>query len=285
MLKFTKMHGLGNDFVVIDMVTQTGSITPEKVAALSDRNFGIGFDQLLVVERPSRPDVDFKYRIYNADGSEVENCGNGARCFARFVYEQRLTGKRQIRVETATSIMELDLVGDDQVVVDMGAPILTPDTIPFKADEFANQYSIDVPGIGKVELGAVSMGNPHAVIRVDNIDTTPVQEWGKIIESCDYFPKRVNVGFMQVVNEHSVRLRVFERGVGETIACGTGACAAVVSGQLRGWLKPGVQVSLPGGNLLIEWRAPESISEEAIKHTSVKMTGPATTVFEGRVKF
>jgi diaminopimelate epimerase len=272
-LKFTKMHGLGNDFVVVDLITQTGHIRPERVAELSDRNFGIGFDQLLVVERPSQPSVDFKYRIFNADGSEVENCGNGARCFARFVYDQHLTGKRDIRVETANGIMELHLTDDNQVLVDMGKPELVPEKIPFKAKEFATEYCIDIAELGPVNIGAVSMGNPHAVLRVDDIDAAPVETWGPAIESCAQFPNKVNVGFMQVINEHHIRLRVFERGSGETLACGTGACAAVVSGQLRGWLAQGVKVSLPGGDLFIDWDG----------QGSVNMTGPATKVFEGKV--
>jgi len=272
-VKFTKMHGIGNDFVVLDMVTQTGRIRPERVRELSDRNFGIGFDQLLVVERPTRTDTDFRYRIFNADGSEVENCGNGARCFARFVYDQNLTGKHDIRVETASGIMELHLTNDHQVVVDMGAPILEPAQIPLAAEQFMPEYRRDLPELGEVRFGAVSMGNPHAVIRVDNIDTAPVEHWGPVIEHCEYFPNRVNVGFMEVVSEHEIRLRVFERGSGETLACGTGACAAVVSGQLRGWLQPGVKVRLPGGELFIQWDG----------QSSVKMTGPAETVFDGRV--
>ena len=272
-LKFSKMHGIGNDFVVIDLITQNGNIRPERVRELSDRNFGIGFDQLLIVERPTRPDVDFRYRIFNADGSEVENCGNGARCFARFVYDHHLTGKRDIRVETATGLMELHLTDDRQVVVDMGKPELTPARIPFIADQYATEYKIELPEIGTIALGAVSMGNPHAVLRVDDVDTAPVEHWGPAIESCREFPNRVNVGFMQIIDEHNIRLRVFERGSGETLACGTGACAAVVSGQLRGWLKQGVTVSLPGGDLFIDWDG----------QGPVKMTGPATTVFEGKI--
>ena len=272
-LKFSKMHGIGNDFVVIDLITQNGNIRPERVRELSDRTYGIGFDQLLIVERPTRPDVDFRYRIFNADGSEVENCGNGARCFARFVYDHHLTGKRDIRVETATGLMELHLTDDRQVVVDMGKPELTPARIPFIADQYATEYKIELPEIGTVALGAVSMGNPHAVLRVDDVDTAPVEHWGPAIESCREFPNRVNVGFMQIIDEHNIRLRVFERGSGETLACGTGACAAVVSGQLRGWLKQGVTVSLPGGDLFIDWDG----------QGPVKMTGPATTVFEGKI--
>lgn len=272
-LKFSKMHGLGNDFMVIDLVTQSGHIRPDRVRELADRNFGIGFDQLLIVEQPGKADVDFRYRIFNADGSEVENCGNGARCFARFVYDQHLTGKRDIRVETASGIMELHLTDDRQVVVDMGKPVLEPAQIPFIADGFAPEYQVNIEGIGEVALGAVSMGNPHAVLRVEDIDNAPVEQWGPLIEPHCLFPRKVNVGFMQVLDEHHIRLRVYERGAGETLACGTGACAAVVSGQLRGWLKPGVTVSLPGGDLFIEWDG----------QSNVHMTGPAVTVFEGRI--
>jgi len=274
-LKFSKMHGLGNDFMVVDLVTQTGFIRPERVRELSDRNFGVGFDQLLIVEQPTRPDVDFKYRIFNADGSEVENCGNGARCFARFVFDQHLTGKRCIKVETANGLMELNLTDDNQVVVDMGAPILEPSLIPFKAAQFASEYQFDVEGLGQVALGAVSMGNPHGVVRVDDVDQAPVEQWGPVLEPHSRFPAKANIGFMQIVDEHHIRLRVYERGTGETLACGTGACAAVVSGQLRGWLKPGVTVSLPGGDLFIEW--------DGNADSHIRMTGPAVTVFEGRI--
>ena len=274
-VKFSKMHGLGNDFMVIDLVTQNGHVRPERVRELSDRNFGVGFDQLLIVEKPSRPDVDFKYRIFNADGSEVENCGNGARCFARFVYDQRLTGKRCIKVETANGLMSLNLTDDDQVVVDMGAPILEPQLIPFKASQQAAEYRFDADGIGEVSLGAVSMGNPHGVLRVDNVDSAPVEQWGPLLESHSRFPAKANIGFMQIVDPHRIRLRVFERGSGETLACGTGACAAVVSGQLRGWLQPGVTVSLPGGELFIDW--------DGNPDSHIQMTGPAVTVFEGRI--
>lgn len=274
-IRYTKMHGLGNDFMVIDAISQQPRLSTETIQKLADRRFGVGFDQLLLVACPERPDVDFSYRIYNADGSEVENCGNGARCFARFVYDQRLTGKRSIKVETANGLMELTLTDDKQVIVDMGAPILEPELIPFKATEFAPEYTIEADGIGEVSLGAVSMGNPHGVVRVDNVDNAPVENWGPILEPHTSFPAKANIGFMQIVDEHHVRLRVFERGAGETLACGTGACAAVVSGQLRGWLKPGVTVSLPGGDLLIEW--------DGKPDSHIKMTGPATTVFEGRI--
>ncbi|MGB1092316.1 MAG: diaminopimelate epimerase, partial [Oceanobacter sp.] len=201
------------------------------------------------------------------------NCGNGARCFARFVYDQHLTGKRKIKVETASGIMTLNLVDGGLVRVDMGAPILEPRQVPFAAEDFLPEYQRDIDNIGQVKLGAISMGNPHAVIRVDNIDTAPVETWGPIIESCHYFPNRVNVGFLQVINRQQAKLRVFERGVGETLACGTGACAAMVSGHLRGWFDDKVTISLPGGDLKIEWPG----------NGSVLMTGPAITVYEGRV--
>ncbi|MGK0250095.1 MAG: diaminopimelate epimerase [Oleispira sp.] len=276
-IKFNKMHGLGNDFMVVDLVTQHAYLTPMQIRHLADRNFGVGFDQLLLVEVPTKHDVDFKYRIFNADGTEVENCGNGARCFARFVYEQKLIGRRKIRVETASGNMALELTPENDVIVNMGPPILTPETVPFIPESIdkteAVSYKIEVPGHGRVELGAVSMGNPHAVIVVDDIDTAPVATLGPMIEAHASFPKRVNAGFMQVINRNHIKLRVFERGAGETKACGTGACGAVVSGILRGLLDDTVQVDLPGGSLTIEWDG----------QGDVTMTGPTCNVFEGRV--
>ena len=272
-LRFNKMHGLGNDFMVVDLITQNVQLNEETIRKLADRNFGIGFDQLLLVETPTQPDVDFKYRIFNSDGGEVENCGNGARCFARFVYEQKLTGRRTIRVETAVGVMDLELTDNKDVVVDMGAPILEPALIPFEADQQANEYQLNVKGHDVVTLGAVSMGNPHAVVLVDNVSTAPVETLGPLLESHPRFPQRVNVGFMEIVDRRHVKLRVFERGVGETLACGTGACAAVVSGHLRGLLEDEVQVDLPGGSLQIDWDG----------EGSVIMTGPTTNVFEGRI--
>ncbi len=273
LLRFTKMHGCGNDFVVLDLITQRLILRDKHVRKLADRRFGIGCDQVLVAEAPTRPDVDFRYRIYNADGGEVEQCGNGARCFARYVREKRLTGKDRIRVETRAGVIELQTTPDRQVRVDMGAPVLEPAKIPFEAPERAITYEIDVDG-KPVEIGAVSMGNPHAVLLVDDVDTAPVAELGARIEPHPRFPKRVNVGFMQVVNRGEIRLRVFERGVGETLACGTGACAAVVSGILRGLLDRHVTVHLPGGDLVIDWPGDGQ---------SVMMTGPATTVYEGQI--
>lgn len=272
-VRFTKMHGLGNDFMVIDALSQRVKLTPKIVRKLSDRNLGIGFDQLLLVEPPSRPDMDFRYRIYNADGSEVEHCGNGARCFGRFVRDRRLTMKDEIRVETARGQAVIYLLKDRQVDVDMGAPELVPAEIPFQAEQQAVIYPIDVDG-QTLELSAVSMGNPHGVLVVDDVDTAPVATLGPALESHPRFPQKANIGFMQVVSRNEIRLRVYERGAGETLACGTGACAAVVTGRLRGLLDEDVLVHLPGGELRIRW---------AGEGEAVRMIGPATTVFEGQI--
>lgn len=273
LLKFTKMHGLGNDFMVVDLVSQRAKIFPDQVRELADRNFGIGFDQLLIVEPPTDPDMDFKYRIFNADGSEVEQCGNGARCFARFVYDKRLTSKKSINVETSGGNIQLNLTDDGGVTVDMGTPRLVPDTIPFVADSQQEKYQLDVDG-ETFSIGAVSMGNPHGVLVVEDVDTAPVEHLGPKIESHPRFPNRVNVGFMQVVSRDEIRLRVYERGAGETLACGTGACAAVVAGRLQGLLNEVVEVHLPGGTLKIQWSG---------EGAPVMMTGPAARVFEGQI--
>lgn len=274
LLRFTKMHGLGNDFVVIDAVTQNVTVTESLVKKLADRRFGIGCDQVLVVEPPSRPSIDFKYRIFNQDGSEVEQCGNGARCFAKFVRDRKLTGKSTINVETNAGDIQLRVTPDYQVEVNMGKPILQPSDIPFTAPAMSNTYRLTA--LDKTwQIGAVSMGNPHAVLTVEDIATAPVDSLGAAIECHPQFPQRVNVGFMEVSNRHQIELRVFERGVGETLACGTGACAAVVSGCLRGLLDSPVTVNLPGGTLHIEWSGTEH---------PVIMTGPATTVFHGRIR-
>ena len=263
--------------MVVDLVTQHAYLTPMQIRHLADRNFGVGFDQLLLVEVPTQPNVDFKYRIFNSDGSEVENCGNGARCFARFVYEQKLIGRRNIRVETASGNMQLELTADNDVIVNMGAPILAPMDVPFTPETGnktqASSYKIDVEGHGAIELSAVSMGNPHSVMLVDDIDTAPVETLGPLIEAHTSFPQKVNAGFMQIINRNHIKLRVFERGVGETKACGTGACGAVVAGILRGLLDQTVQVDLPGGSLTIEWDG----------KGDVIMIGPTSNVFEGRV--
>ncbi|MDO3384442.1 diaminopimelate epimerase [Gilvimarinus sp. SDUM040013] len=274
-LRFTKMHGLGNDFVVIDGISQKVKLSPEKIRKLADRHFGVGCDQVLLVEVPNNPDVDFCYRIFNADGSEVENCGNGARCFARFVRDRRLTGKSEIRVQTASGQMTLKVRSDDQVSVDMGVPKLAPAEIPFQADAEAPEYILELEDGSRLSIGAVSMGNPHAVALVDDVDTAPVASQGPQVEAHSRFPQRVNAGFMQVCGRSEVRLRVYERGVGETLACGTGACAAVVSGIQRGLLNEQVTVHLPGGDLDIQWAGPGQ---------PVVMTGPAANVFHGQVK-
>jgi diaminopimelate epimerase len=273
LVRFTKMHGLGNDFMVIDAVSQRVRLTPKIVCRLADRHTGIGFDQLLLVEPPSRPDMDFRYRIFNADGSEVEHCGNGARCFGRFVRERRLTVKDEIHVETARGQAILYLLPDRQVDVDMGVPELSPAEIPFTAECQAATYRVEASG-EQVELSAVSMGNPHGVVLVDNVDTAPVATLGPVLEAHPRFPKKANIGFMQVINRGEIRLRVFERGAGETLACGTGACAAVVAGRLRGLLDEEVLVHLPGGDLRIRW---------AGEGQPLRMVGPATTVFEGQI--
>ncbi len=274
LLKFTKMHGLGNDFVVLDLISQRFNLRPRHVRKLADRRFGIGCDQLLVVEAPQDPDVDFRYRIYNQDGNEVEQCGNGARCFAKFVRDRKLTRKDVIKVETAAGILELRVREDRQIEVDMGVPVLTPAEIPFRDESQATSYSLSVDG-QELQIGAVSMGNPHSVLRVDDVDTAAVDQLGPLIEGHTDFPQRVNAGFMQVVSPSEIKLRVYERGVGETLACGSGACAAVVAGRLQGLLHETVQVHLPGGTLEIQW---------AGEGQAVIMTGPATTVFEGTVR-
>ncbi len=272
-LKFTKMHGAGNDFVVIDLISQRCDLRASHIRKLANRRTGVGCDQVLVVEAPRSPDVDFRYRIYNADGEEVEQCGNGARCFARFVRDKRLTRKRIIKVETTGGILELRAHDKHQVEVNMGAPVLDPAKIPHIALDRAHFYTIDVRG-RSLEIGAVSMGNPHAILRVDDVGTADVEELGPLIESHEDFPQRVNAGFMQVVSDTEINLRVFERGVGETLACGTGACAAVVYGINRGWLRDTVTVNLPGGKLLISWGG---------EGEPVIMTGPTAVVFEGNI--
>lgn len=273
-LKFSKMHGLGNDFVVLDGIRQQISLTPEQLRYLADRHFGVGCDQILLVEAPSQPGIDFRYRIFNADGSEVEQCGNGARCFVRFVHEAGLTDKREIRVETQNGIIAPRLEADGNVTVDMGIPRFLPNEIPFLHDEDVVIYSLDVAD-ETLDISVVSMGNPHAVQVVDSVDQAPVGEHGPLIENHQRFPQRVNAGFMQVVDRHAIKLRVYERGSGETLACGTGACAAVVTGIRRGLLDSPVRVSTRGGDLTIVWGGAER---------PVLMTGPAVTVFSGEIE-
>jgi diaminopimelate epimerase len=272
-LRFTKMHGLGNDFVVLDGIRQNVALSPAQVRFIADRHFGVGCDQLLLVERPTQAGVDFRYRIFNADGGEVQQCGNGARCFVRFVHDQDLTEKREIRVETASGIIVPRLEADGQVTVDMGPPRFEPAEIPFVAEARALTYVLD---IGQpVEIAALSMGNPHAVLGTCNVDNAPVAEWGPLIERHARFPQRVNVGFMQLVHRRAIKLRVFERGSGETLACGTGACAAAVAGMTRGLLDDTVEVQTRGGSLTIRWQG---------EGHPVLMTGPAVSVFEGEIE-
>ncbi|MFV0477546.1 MAG: diaminopimelate epimerase [Parahaliea sp.] len=274
LLKFTKMHGAGNDFVVIDLITQRYKVRSRDIRKLADRHMGIGCDQVLLVEAPNYPDTDFRYRIFNADGSEVEQCGNGARCFARFVYEKKLTTKRAITVETAGGIITLHLKDKQQVEVDMGPPRFQPADIPLRVPLEADSYPLQI-GEQTLAVGALSMGNPHAILPVDSVEQTAVETLGPKIEGHEDFPQRVNAGFMEVVSRQEIRLRVYERGAGETLACGSGACAAVVYGIRRGWLNDTVTAHLPGGKLSITWRGPGH---------NVLMTGPTAVVYEGTIK-
>ena len=273
-LKFSKMHGLGNDFVVLDGVRQRIALSPEQLRYLGDRHFGVGCDQILLVEKASRPEIDFRYRIFNADGGEVEQCGNGARCFVRFVHEQGLTEKREIRVETMCGEIAPRLEADGKVTVDMGVPVFSAERIPFISTSVDLVQPLDVAG-EEVLITAVSMGNPHAVQVVADVDTAPVAVQGPLIESHPRFPQRVNAGFMQILGRQAIRLRVFERGAGETLACGTGACAAVVAGIARGLLDSPVRVTTRGGELTIAWEGDGA---------PVLMTGPAITVFTGEIE-
>ncbi len=272
-LEFTKMQGIGNDFVVIDAINQAVEMTPELARRLADRRYGIGCDQILLVEPPASDAAAFRYRILNADGSEVGQCGNGARCFARYVRDKGLIERDEFAVETASGVIVPKILDDGSVQVDMGLPRFAPADIPFIADAEAPRYSLDVDG-ETVEIGAVSMGNPHAVLQVDDITAAPVERLGPPLERHPRFPERVNVGFMQIISPTHIRLRVYERGAGETLACGSGACAAVVIGQRWGLLDATVTVDLPGGQLMIARQGPEA---------HVLMSGPATTVFEGTI--
>jgi diaminopimelate epimerase len=273
MLKFSKMHGLGNDFMVIDAITQQVELTTSQIQFLADRQFGVGFDQLLMVEKPTLEKVDFRYRIFNADGSEVEQCGNGVRCFARFVRQQQFSDKDRIAVETASGVVFPTIQENGNVTVDMGLPRFDPQQIPFITEQQAVTYALNVLG-ESFDVGVVSMGNPHAVMVVDDIQLADVERIGPLVESHEQFPQRVNVGFMEIVDKNAIKLRVFERGSGETLACGTGACAAVVTGIKRGLLAREVKVTLPGGELLIAWPDDDS---------PVWMTGPAEHVFDGEI--
>ena len=273
-LAFTKMQGAGNDFVVLDGVSRNLALTPAQLRRLADRHFGVGCDQILLVEPPRAAGADFRYRIFNADGGEVEQCGNGARCFVRFVRERGLTDKSEIRVDTAAGIIMPRLEADGEVTVNMGAPVFAAQRIPFITDSDALVQPLQVGG-ATIEISAVSMGNPHAVQLVADVDAAPVAEQGPLIERHARFPRRVNAGYMQVQDRSRIRLRVYERGTGETLACGTGACAAVAVGIRRGLLDARVRVSTRGGDLTIRWEGGDN---------PVWMTGPAVTVFEGEIE-
>lgn len=279
-LRFTKMHGAGNDFVVIDAISQSVNLTSDQWRDIADRRFGIGADQILIVEKPTMSGVDFRYRIFNADGGEVEQCGNGARAFVKFVVEKGLTEHREIRVETMSGVIRPRLEDDGRITVDMGAPVFDPERVPFdtagltsRQQHAAKLWHIPIEASLR-ECVVLSMGNPHAVQQVDDVDTAPVSKEGPLIENHACFPRRVNAGFMQVVDRQRIRLRVFERGAGETLACGTGACAAVVAGIQLGLLDSPVAVATRGGELSITWDG---------EQRPVMLTGPAVSVFEGTI--
>ena len=282
LLNFTKMHGLGNDFVVIDGVTRNIQLSTEQIQFIANRNFGIGCDQILLVEPPTQPGMDFRYRIFNADGSEVEHCGNGARCFARFVYANKLSHKKVIRVETSNANIELSIEANDSVRVDMGVPCFIPAEIPFIAPNPQQAYPIAVELDGsarELSIGVVSVGNPHGVLCVPDVEQADLDKLGAALSKHPRFPNQANIGFMEIISPAHIKLRVFERGAGETLACGTGACAAVIIGIERGLLESPVMVTLPGGDLSIRYNKRENNCPQ-----SVIMTGPATFVFEGTIQ-
>ena len=275
-LRFTKMHGAGNDFVVIDATREPFKPTPALLAQLGDRRFGVGCDQILVIDPPAAADVDFNYRIYNSDGSESGQCMNGARCFARYVHDHGLTGKREMRIRTRTSTMELQLLADGQVRLNAGVPRLEPKEIPLLAGKRALYYPLKLDDGTPVEIGAVGMGNPHAVLRVEDVESAPVERYGVALQRHASFPESVNVGFLQIIHGGRVALRVYERGAGETLACGSGACAAVVAGRLWGHLRDSVEVAARGGMLVVEWEG---------EGQPVWLTGPAATVYTGELQW
>jgi diaminopimelate epimerase len=272
-IQFSKMHGLGNDFMVIDGINQTVSLTPELIALWADRHFGIGFDQLLLVQSPESDSAMFKYRIFNADGDEVSQCGNGARCFARFVREKGLTDATIIPVETNNGLLELKVIDDEQVLVNMGIPNFEPLNIPMNRDQRAAQYQIKLDEI-VISISALSIGNPHAVMLVDNVDTAAVETIGPTVESHEDFPERVNVGFLQIIDRNHFKLRVYERGSGETMACGSGACAAMAAGQMLGLLDTRATATLRGGDLILDWQG---------EGRPVMMTGSTAMVYQGEI--
>ena len=274
LIKFTKMHGLGNDFVVIDGVRQHINLTTNAIKKLADRNLGIGCDQVLLIEPPSDKNIDFNYRIFNCDGSEVEQCGNGARCMGRYIADQQLSGKKTVLLQTKNRIMEVTTKPKNLVTANMGIPIFTPEEIPFISQQQDKLYSIEA-GSQSFEIAALSVGNPHAVIQVENVETAAVAELGPMIQTHDQFPESVNVGFMQIIDRHNIKLRVYERGVGETQACGSGACAAAVAAIQQDLVESKVNLQLLGGKLSIEWSGEDQ---------PILMTGPAETVFHGKIK-
>jgi diaminopimelate epimerase len=282
LIRFTKMHGIGNDFILLDLISQNIHLSDEQIRTLADRRTGIGFDQLLTVEPPTDPDLDFRYRIYNADGSEAEQCGNGARCFTRFVRDRGLTTKTSLKLETNTGAIECKLRKDGNITINMGSPGLQPDQVPFISEQPGITYTISLctgtegmDAENSIECSVVSMGNPHAVLIVDDVESAPVSRIGPQLQKHPRFPKQVNVGFMQIVNRSNIRLRVYERGVGETLACGSGACAAVVAGRLQGLLDEEVDVILKGGTLRIQWKGDSH---------PVYLTGAACRVYEGHLQ-
>ena len=273
-LRFAKMHGLGNDFMIVDLVTQRGVPTPKQIRAWGDRRSGIGFDQFLAVLPPDDPQADFRMRIFNADGSEAEQCGNGARCFARFVVDEELTVKQALRIETLAGTIRTELLSKDQVRVDMGIPRTEPAALPFVADQVATAYVVDL-GKSSVEVTPVSLGNPHAVMFVDDVAKVDVDGIGAALQRHGRFPEQVNVGFLQVVDRRFGRLRVYERGAGETRACGTGACAAMVAARLHDRFDERAKISLPGGKLRLEWQG---------RGTPATLSGPTHLVYTGRIE-
>lgn len=272
-IKFSKMHGLGNDFMVIETITQAFDPVPSMIQRLADRHFGVGFDQLLLVGKPKSPTTDFSYRIFNGDGAEIEQCGNGARCFGRFVVEHRLSEKKSFKVETMKGVIVLCIESNDWVSVNMGEPQFAPGEVPFVADEEALTYEVEI-GDQYYMLNIASMGNPHAVILCDDIEKAPVETVGSALQHHNQFPQRVNVGFLQVLSRNEIAVRIYERGIGETLACGTGACAAVVSGIRRGLLDKTVRVHARGGDMEISWTGIQS---------AVYLAGPAKTVYHAEI--
>ena len=274
LIKFTKMHGLGNDFVVIDAVRQHINLTTDAIKKLADRNLGIGCDQVLLIEPPSDKNIDFNYRIFNCDGSEVEQCGNGARCMGRYIADQQLSGKKTVLLQTKNRVMEVTTKTKNLVTANMGEPIFSPEAIPFVAEKQETLYSIQIDA-QTYEISALSVGNPHAVIQVDDINQVAVNEIGPLIQADRHFPESVNVGFMQILDRQNIKLRVYERGVGETQACGSGACAAAVAAIQRNLVDTSVKLELLGGSLNVEWQG---------DNQPILMTGPAETVFHGKIK-